>query len=151
MPREGRAAEGGRRWAETIAANVRHERRVRDWSQDDLADRMTGLGYAWTQRIVSYVERAGRDLTVDELFGLAMLYGVEPLDLMDPRGPRQDATEPLRFGRSSVTPRLAAAWLHGDVHVTHGDGYLSWEPVTDEGTEAIFEWRASRDDEEDDR
>jgi transcriptional regulator with XRE-family HTH domain len=98
MAREDRAPEGGRQWAATIAANIRYHRRVREWSQAEVAERMGVLGYPWSRATVSDVERSNRDLTVDEIAALAIVLGEPPLTLLDPLGARPEHPRPLRFG-----------------------------------------------------
>jgi transcriptional regulator with XRE-family HTH domain len=114
MAREQRAGEWGRTWAATIAANIRRERRIREWAQPDVAARMGLLGYPWIQRTVSDVERHNRDLTVDEVGALAVVFGVPFAELVDPRGPdRQESAEPF-VGLGNVTVSQAAEWLAGE-------------------------------------
>jgi transcriptional regulator with XRE-family HTH domain len=116
LARKDRAPEGGRHWAATIAANIRYHRRVRDWSQTELTERMNALGYPWSRPTVSDVERANRDVTVDELAALAIALGESPLTLLDPLGARPQHPRPLRFGVErpfTINVYSVPAWFLG--------------------------------------
>ena len=62
--------------SDALAANVRAYRVLRRMTQDELAARMTQLGHCWGRSTVSAVEGGGRNVSVDELFGLAASFGV---------------------------------------------------------------------------
>jgi transcriptional regulator with XRE-family HTH domain len=137
VTREERAPEGGRRWAHTIARNVRHHRRLRDLSQQQLADRMGVLGYPWSRATLSDVERHNRELTFDEVAALAVALGAKPLELLDPRGPRGDGGIDLTFGDRDLgfTSEFAWLWLLGEWDVSlerqeDGDGWRWREAMT---------------------
>ena len=65
-----------------FAAAVRAAREARGWSQADLADRMTRLGYGMHQTTVAKIEREavtpgkGRPLSLGEAAGLAHLLSI---------------------------------------------------------------------------
>lgn len=85
--RAGRSAKAGSRFpAEVLAANVRDYRQLRGLSQEQLAQKMAELGHPWTAGIVGFVERGDRNVTVDELVGLAFCLGFHPGKLLDPAG-----------------------------------------------------------------
>jgi len=73
-------------------------------TQDDLAARMTHLCHSWGRSTVSAVEGRGRNISVDELFGLAASFGVTIGQLLDPTGP--DHSRKLSFN-VGVTERGA--------------------------------------------
>jgi transcriptional regulator with XRE-family HTH domain len=134
MARQERAPEAGRTWAQSIAGNVRQQRRLRDLSQQDMAERMTVLGYPWSRATYSDVERHNRELTFDEVAALAIVLGLPPLELLDPLGPSGNGRIVLEFGgrERSLTSRMAREWLHGRESVR-------LEPLTDGG------WRFVRE------
>jgi len=109
--RAGRAArEGSVFLSDAVAANLRAERARRQVTQDEVAARMRGLGHgSWTRATVSEVERAGRTITLDEFFGLALALGVSPGGLLSVHGARVDLGGPA----NPVPAGFVALWLSG--------------------------------------
>lgn len=109
-------ASGEVRPSDALAANVRAHRVLRRMTQGDLAARMTHLCHGWGRSTVSAVEGRGRNISVDELFGLAASFGVSIGQLFDPTGP--DHSRRLGFDvgitergvARSVEPDLAQLW-----------------------------------------
>jgi hypothetical protein len=73
--------------SQAIAASMKRLREERDprWRQEDLAQAMRRLGFPWTRVTVAEVERGapdsktdapGRQVSVEELFGLTSAFGV---------------------------------------------------------------------------
>lgn len=79
--------EGARFITDVLADNTRAYRLLGRLEQTDVAERMASLGHPWTRQTVSDVERGRRNLTVDELLGLAMVFGVSIGALLDPMAP----------------------------------------------------------------
>lgn len=77
---------GSKFLSKTLAENARQFRSVLGHSQDDVAERMRALGHEWSRQTVSDVERNVRNVTVDELLGLALVLGTPISELLDPRG-----------------------------------------------------------------
>ena len=114
-------AEFHRTVAETVAANVRAFRQLRDMDQADLARRMYSVGISWRQVTVSEVERGGRNVTVAELLGLAFALETTIEQLLDTRGPerirgphlsfydRPEDTVDKRFRAVSIPPEAVHA------------------------------------------
>ncbi len=96
---------------EVICENVRNIRRQRGWSARELAERCRAAGLPkWNREIVANVENGRRaSISVDELFVLAVVFGVAPLSLC----------VPLRQSAYAVTPQItmhpwrAAQWISG--------------------------------------
>jgi transcriptional regulator with XRE-family HTH domain len=114
-----------------LAENVRTYRALQQLTQDELAARMSHLGHGWGRSTVSAVEGKGRNVTIDELFGLALSIGVTVGDLLDPTGPghnRQlslDVGLPLHEGGPrALSPTLAQLWAasRAVVRFWHDDG-----------------------------
>ena len=63
-----------------LGANVRHYRAVRDWSQEQLAFE-SGLH----RTFIAHVERAARNISLDNIEKLAKALGVEGYELLRPR------------------------------------------------------------------
>jgi transcriptional regulator with XRE-family HTH domain len=70
-----------------IARNVKAERVRRGLTQEQLAARMSELGYRWHQQTAGQVEHCTRRLTAEEVLGLAVALAV-PVDrlLYPPEG-----------------------------------------------------------------
>jgi transcriptional regulator with XRE-family HTH domain len=75
---------GSRFLSDTVAEKVRAYRLLRRLKQGDVAEEMRKLRHPWTQATVSQVERGQRNLTVDELLGLSILFDVSLNELLDP-------------------------------------------------------------------
>lgn len=138
--RTGRQAKPGSRFpADVLADNVRAYRKLRNLSQEQLAERMAGLGHAWTAGIVGFVERADRNVTVDELLGLALVLGFPPGKLLDPAGvlglqgadPEEGGPTGLDVGvEEPLTFGMAGAWVGGELTAgLTGDGDVHFRAV----------------------
>ena len=76
---------GSRFLSDAIAEKVRAYRLLRRMKQDDVADGMRELRHhTWTRQTVSDVERVQRNLTVDELVGLSIVFRLSLNELLDP-------------------------------------------------------------------
>ncbi len=115
----GRApASGLGRPSDALAENLRAYRLLRHMTQDQLASRMSLLDHGWGRSTVSAIEGRSRNVTVDEVVGLALALGVTIGQLLDPAGP--DRSRPLSLdvglrvegeqGPQPVAPRLARLW-----------------------------------------
>lgn len=113
-----RAPAGLGRPSEVLAANLRAYRLLRHLTQDGLAAQMTYLDHGWGRSTVSAVEGRTRNVTVDELFGLALCLGVTIGELLDPEGPDRSRRLSLDVGLrvandgrpQPVDPLLARLW-----------------------------------------
>jgi transcriptional regulator with XRE-family HTH domain len=63
---------------------LRRLRLARNWSQEEVAVRMTAYGYDFHQTMIAKIEAAQRPLRVRELADFAALYGVDVQDLFYP-------------------------------------------------------------------
>jgi transcriptional regulator with XRE-family HTH domain len=114
----GRAPAGLGRPSDALAANLRAYRLLRHLTQDGLATQMTTLNHGWGRSTVSAVESRTRNVTVDELFGLALCLGVTIGQLLDPEGPDRSRRLSLDVGLRAaedgrpqpVDPVLARLW-----------------------------------------
>jgi transcriptional regulator with XRE-family HTH domain len=104
--------------SDALAANLRAYRLLRNLTQDELAARMTHLNHGWGRSTVSAVEGRTRNVTVDEMFGLALCLGVAIGPLLDPEGPDRTRRLSLDIGLRApeddrprpVAPPLARLW-----------------------------------------
>jgi transcriptional regulator with XRE-family HTH domain len=122
-----------------VAANVRSLRSLRNLSQEDLAAAMRHLRHGWSRATVSEVERGDRNITVDELAGLAIVLNVAPGELLDPE--RQGVH--LDLGMTGPVRRnLASAWARGLLRITVQDNKYVFEQTLEhlESSDRVFEW-----------
>ena len=104
--------------SDVVADKARAYRLLRRLEQADVAEGMVRLGHPWTQATVSQVERGQRNVTIDELMGLSMLFGIPlakltdptPLDGSDP--PALDVGLPV-----PIPPRIVRQWANGAVSI----------------------------------
>jgi transcriptional regulator with XRE-family HTH domain len=70
--------------AEVVADRVRSHRERLQWTQDELAAQMSLIGFNWNRVTVAEAEGKGRGrrVTVEELLGLAALFGVGVVHLL---------------------------------------------------------------------
>jgi transcriptional regulator with XRE-family HTH domain len=118
--------------SDALAANLRAYRLLRQLTQDGLACRMDQLGHGWGRSTVSAVESRTRNVTVDELFGLALSLGVKIGQLLDPAGPDSSRRLKLDVGLRApgdgnpqpLAPRLAQLWASSQavIRFGHEDG-----------------------------
>lgn len=124
-PRSNRPAGALGGLSEALAKNVRDYRLLRDVTQGDLAARMSRLGHGWGRSTVSAVEGNGRNVTVDELGGLAISLGTSIGQLLDPTGPDHSRILGLDVGLPGVVgplqPELAHHWSFSRVVVNLAD------------------------------
>ena len=114
----GRAPAGVGRPSDALAANLRAYRILRRLTQDGLAAHMTYVNHGWGRSTVRAVEGRTRNVTVDELFGLALCLGVTIGQLLDPEGPDRSRSLSLDVGLKvaedgrpqPVDPVLARLW-----------------------------------------
>lgn len=128
----GRLAQGLGRPSDALAENLRAYRLLRHMTQDQLAARMAHLCHGWGRSTVSAVEGKSRNVTVDELFGLAVTVGVTIGQLLDPTGPDHSRRLSLDVGLRAaddgaphpVAPQLAHLWAasRAVIRLWHEDG-----------------------------
>lgn len=71
-------------FSELIAEHLRGRRTEVGWTQAQLAQAMTRLGFDWKRQTVAEVEIGTRRVSFEELLGLAALYSEPVLSLMRP-------------------------------------------------------------------
>jgi transcriptional regulator with XRE-family HTH domain len=96
---------------EVLAENIRGCRLLRRLNQEDLAERMRALGHEqWVRATVSEVERYGRNVTVDELFALALALNATPGTLLEPTGVDGSQKADLDVGSATFPCFFFAGW-----------------------------------------
>lgn len=66
-------------WETSFGNKVRQWRQARNWSQEDLADRLREQGFDMHQTTVAKIERGNRPLRVAEAAAIATIFRVPPL------------------------------------------------------------------------
>ena len=104
---------------EVIAENVRRLRREHDWTQEEVARRLTRAGWPTTQSKIAKVERGTSKpkLSVDDLLALAFVLDTTPTNLVVPWDPDAEV---------QITPH---------VNVTGAKGrqwFRGWEPLPEQ-------------------
>lgn len=102
-----------------IGSNIRHLREERGWSQSRLAGEMARVGFRWHQSTVSEVEpkvrgdgdeeSVTRGLRIEELFALAVAFGVPLARLLIP-----DTDTEVSVGELSLPPETLTALLRDE-------------------------------------
>lgn len=137
-----------------LAANVRAYRILRHMTQDELGLRMTDLGHDWGRSTVSAVERRNRNVTTDELFGLALCFGATIGGLLDPTGPDHSRNLSFDVGLESpllIEPGVAQLWAASRIvmRLWHEDRHAYAPDVADDPSQPAglstlkaepFEW-----------
>ena len=132
-----RPKKGSRFLGQILGENMRSVRALRRLTQDDLAERMRQLGHAnWVRATVSEVERYGRNVTVDELLGLALALNATIGALLEPTGVDGTSSGDLDIGlRRTVPSFLLAGLLVGGQPVVAWKGnrpaIATFEPVVE--------------------
>jgi transcriptional regulator with XRE-family HTH domain len=88
--------------AQALAANIRARRARVDRSQADLAEAMRRLGHRWNRATVAAIEGGSRAVSVEELLGLALVFGVQIGELLDA------GEEDLDYGGLEPMPAVVA-------------------------------------------
>ncbi|HQZ33839.1 MAG TPA: helix-turn-helix transcriptional regulator [Ilumatobacteraceae bacterium] len=95
-----------------LAQRVTEMRGRLQWSQDELARRMTAYGLPWSRTTVAKVESESRQVTVDEFVALALVFGVTPAALLTLR----DSDAVLNVTPNTQTPvRNVWSWHTGSL------------------------------------
>ena len=93
---------------QAVAASIRAARRSRGWSQGDLAERMQSAGVNWTRVIAGAAEAGTRNITVDELAALAVVFETTPGYFLAPPATEFESGSPVvEVGKHD----LPATWL----------------------------------------
>lgn len=73
---ENREARFAKNWERMFGVRIKDLRQAQDWTQGDLAARMTSAGYPMHQTTVAKIESGSRPTNVGELAALAAIFGV---------------------------------------------------------------------------
>jgi transcriptional regulator with XRE-family HTH domain len=117
---------------EVFAMRVREARKRRGWTQKQLADRLTEIGYPTERTTVVKIEAGGRrsNAPISDVFAFAVAFGVSPVHLLVPL---DDEAEVRIVGVAEPMKAPAArAWIRGRLLLPDADtvAYLSEFPVS---------------------
>jgi transcriptional regulator with XRE-family HTH domain len=111
---------GSATFGQILGENLKALRNESGWSQDRLAAAMVALGFKWKRVTCAEVEGRSRRLGLDELMGLAALFGVPAVQLMLPsegttldwidRDLSPDEVKDLFVGHGGVVGEGGANW-----------------------------------------
>ncbi|CAN5398582.1 hypothetical protein BH24ACT12_BH24ACT12_24660 [soil metagenome] len=99
----------GQQPSEVIGARIRDLRIARGWSQHRLARRLSEDGLTLGQSNLARLENGKRDVTVSDLFTLALALDCPPLTLLAP----ETDTEQVMVGARGENPSRLRAWIVG--------------------------------------
>lgn len=107
-----------------IAERARRLREDAGWTQAQVAEAMTRLGFKWTRVTVAEVELGTRRVSMEELVGLAAMYGEPLLLLLTP-----DVGDRLEFPRKrGLDPADVVGLMLGEGGRI-GPGGADWGPA----------------------
>lgn len=97
--------------SQILARNLGAVRRLRGYRQELVAERMMYLGHSWSRQTVGEVEQGRRNVTVDELFSLALVLEITIDRMLDARPSRLIFSDMKEAGRkvALVRPTSVAA------------------------------------------
>lgn len=114
----------------TIAARVKELRGRRGWSATRLGEELNKYGVSWDRYVVNSLENGKRqNVTVGELYGLALALDVAPVHLLVPIDRR-----PYRIAENRVADAdTARAWVTGRAPLpgVDEDNYRREAPIND--------------------
>jgi 8-oxo-dGTP pyrophosphatase MutT (NUDIX family)/transcriptional regulator with XRE-family HTH domain len=106
--------------SEVFRARLREVRRLKGWTQQQLADELASLGVRLDASGITRMERGTRGVTLDDVIAIAAALGVSPLHMI----------VPLDDNGAQLTPSLtvptadARAWLRGQLPLDQADEHL---------------------------
>jgi transcriptional regulator with XRE-family HTH domain len=126
-----------------VADAVREARETAAWTQAALAEAMGRLGFGWQRVTVAEVESLRRYVSIEELIGLAILFGRPAVSFMIPRSNlRLQLTDDLLLTDHDVDELLTGA-------EGVNDGGLHWhlprQLASQDVDDVESDWRPARD------
>ena len=103
-----------------VASRLREARATAAWTQATLADAMGRLGFPWARITVAEIEGLRRAVSIEELLGLAILFGKPLVSFIIPA-----AAERIRVGELELRQEEVDELVVGPEGV--GSGETSWE------------------------
>jgi transcriptional regulator with XRE-family HTH domain len=129
---------------DVLARKVRYYRESQDLRQEDLAERMTELGWPMNRVTVAKIEAGGTraaNVSVAEMLVLAAALDVPPLLLFLPLGDVEDMT----IGTETVHPHLVLDWVAGDTSFVMGNRRVRNQTAWFRNAQPLFLFRQLRE------
>jgi transcriptional regulator with XRE-family HTH domain len=95
---------------EVFRARLREVRRLKNWTQADLAAALAGTGLDLGEPAVTRMERGSRGVSLDEAIAISAVLGVSLLHMVVPL---EDGTDSRLTPRMSAAVTDARAWARG--------------------------------------
>jgi transcriptional regulator with XRE-family HTH domain len=137
---------------QTAARHLRLMRQGRDWSQQEVANRMKAFGYSWRQSTIGKIETDARPVSLNELADFAAMYGVPVAQFLESGAPDdlealEREIEALTEERAMLEHRMTdaraalehASFRHAELAAALAriegrlQGLMRWHPRTREG------------------
>jgi transcriptional regulator with XRE-family HTH domain len=122
-------AQDARKPSEVLRSRLREVRRRREWSQEDLAERLKELGVPMDRAVLARIEGGTRGVSLDEGFILAAALGVDPSTLFFPVARNEWVELAPRVLRTAEQARM---WIRGMGPVLDGDDRFYLSEAADE-------------------
>jgi|GraSoiStandDraft_41_1057321.scaffolds.fasta_scaffold1556533_1 transcriptional regulator with XRE-family HTH domain len=106
--------------SEVFRARLREVRRLKGWTQADLASALAAAGMNLGEPAITRMERGTRGLSLDEAVAIAAVLGVSPLHMIVPL---DDDSAQIAPGRT-VSTADARAWIRGLTPLIQADEQL---------------------------
>ena len=113
--------------SEMFRKRLREVRRLRRWTQQDLAEELAAAGVEIGEFAVVRMERGPRGVSLDEAIAIAAVLGVSPLHMVVP--PDDDTVQ--LTPRQAVSAADARAWLRGISPLREADEPLFYAMTPD--------------------
>lgn len=107
---------------------VRSTRKVKEWSQQDLAERLEELGHPLDRSAIARIETGGRAVSLDEALAICAALGVSPVHMIVP----QAHEDFVAIAPKLRPPGLAArSWIRGERPLDITDDRAFWQQIAE--------------------
>ncbi len=93
-----------------ISTQLKILRTRKQWTQQQLAERLEQLGFAMDRSVIAKVELFKREVSANELIAFATALGVSPLSLVVPREGKTDDEYPAIPSVTVTVPQFVLMW-----------------------------------------
>lgn len=125
---------------EVFAKRLREVRKRRDWTQQQLADRLEELGYKIDRVILTRIESGrsrARQAKLEEVLAISFALGVSPLHMIVPFD--RDLRLRVPGCKQPMPPLIVRRWLQGLDTLADEDPRWFWTEVPPEDLDEVLE------------